>query len=379
MSDRFEDEVRSALRSALGSAPQSGGGDELSGPAVAAGLAEGARARLHRRRRTTSLVLGAAVVVAAVPIGLAAWHHTGSRGDGGPPVDVAVESGPPAWVPDGWRSESWGDAEFAVPGDWTDGAMTTWCLGDAGTDPGWKHGRVSRPNEMVAEISCGEPASSYGVAIADSSAVDPSFKSGSMFQYGKGSVQVYPEGAWIGVVQAGDWWLNIVAPDRSTAQAIIDTAHEITGVDAHGCTSRQDVPKLGEMTGPVASTGDQVSWCTYTASGDLVRSGGLDVAGSARLLDAIDSATKDGAGMAMPDCAAIDPDGTLVLRDGAAYAWIFDTGCSDGGIDRGGEILPLTSQVIDALGWADLAPPTGGGGSVVENPDGSVSSDGQSS
>ena len=360
MSERFEDEVRSALRSGVS--------DELS----AAGLAEGARSRLRRRRRTTMSIVGAAALVAAVPVGLTVLNSNG--GGPGPGPDQSVVESADDVLPGGWHFEVWDGVEIGVPDAWRPGALDQWCVSGLLDEV---HA-VQRPNTMQTLVYCEQPQHGYGVQF------DPQGtpkNPGEVWQYTQGDV--YPHNAWLARLGNDAGEVLVVAPDQDTAQTMANSFRAVDSTDANGCASRVDVPRIGTATGLTAPDSGPIVLCTYsgtTTGNNLIGSDGLSADRAQALLDALATAKDDGAGMAMPDCAAVDPDAVLILRDGAPMGWAFNTHCSDSGVDLGnGEILPPTSAVIQALyGYAPepSGAGSGDGGVVVENPDGSVSNDG---
>jgi hypothetical protein len=352
MSD-FENDLRSALKAGVD--------DDL----TVGGLADGARSKLRARRRTWSGALAAAVVVAAIPVGLSVLGNGAGPGKG--PDQVTVESAQDG-LPDGWHWEAYGNIEFGVPDSWKHGSPNQWCVGGDLTQP-W----VSRPNEAQTLVYCEKPVNGYGAVIG---AVEMP-KTG-IWQY-PASGGAYPDGAWMTVVGSGDLAVTVAAPDRATTQQIADSYRTIASTDANGCATQQDIPRIG--TAPVMTPPDSgpIVLCTYsgTATGaNLAGSQALSADRARALLDAL-AAARTSDGMAMDDCAAIDADGTLILRGGEPLGWSFNTGCSDSGVDvGGGTVLPPIRAVIQAIYGYAPADPTDGGGVVTENPDGSVSNDG---
>jgi hypothetical protein len=354
MSD-FENEVRSALKAGVD--------DDL----TVGGLADGARSKLRARRRTWSGALAAAVVVAAIPVGLSVLGNDGGSGPGFTSENVdTVATG----LPDGWHWESYANIEFGVPDSWQHGSPNQWCVsGDR--DQAW----VSRPNEAQTLVACLDPTNGYGAVIgANGTPKSP----GEVWQYTQGNE--YPHNAWIITVTAGGVDTLIVAPDQSTTQAIADSYRTIDAADGNGCASRQDIPRIGTAPAMTPPDSGPIVLCTYsgTATGaNLAGSQALSADRARALLDAL-AAARTSNGMAMPDCAAIDADGTLILRGGEPLGWSFNTGCSDSGVDvGGGTVLPPIPAVLEAIyGYAPEDPANSGDGVVIENPDGSVSNDG---
>ena len=347
MSEKFEEELRSALRSGVS--------DELS----AAGLAEGARSRLRRRRRTTSAIVGAAVIVAAVPIGLAAIH---AGGTGGGRTPVVVENAGADGLRADWHWEAFRGVEIGVPDSWQPGALDQWCVG-GGLD---RSRSIQRPDTVQTLVYCESPTHGYGVQFgAEGAPKGP----GQVWQYTQGNT--YPHNAWLANLESGPAQVLVVAPDRETAQNMADSFRSTGATDATGCPAQQKVPKLGSAPA-LSPLGDgSMVLCEYSGTdGSLVRAKALGSERSAKLVDALRS---PGEGGAMRDCAAIDPNGRLVLQGGRQVAWAFDTGCSDSGVDLGGgTTLPWTDAI--AANVQIFAPPPAP--PVAGNPDGSVSNDG---
>jgi len=359
MSERFEDEVRSALRSGVS--------DELS----AAGLADGARSRLRRRRRTTMSIVGAAALVAAVPVGITALNTGGSGGSGNGQV---AEPNQVTGLPDGWHWESYANVEFGVPNSWKHGSPNQWCVsGDL--DQAW----VSRPNEAQTLVACLDPTNGYGAVILDVSATD--LKSG-VWQY-PASGHEYPAGAWMTSMVAGDLGVSVAAPDKATAETIADSFRTFgDGTDANGCASHQDIPQFGAATGLSSTDSGAIVLCNYSGwmTGDnLTGSQPLSADRAQALLDALATAKDDGSGVPAAECFVEDPDAIMILRGGEPLGWAFNTMCSESGVDLGGgDTLPMSTKVMQALYGFAPEPPTGSGdgGVVTEDPDGSVSNDG---
>lgn len=198
----FENRVREALEHSAGGAPG------------AVGLAEGARSRLRRRRRTVAGVAATAVVFVAVPVGVAVLDRDEARDPRRDSTDV-VASDLPA-IPDGWRWESWRDVQIAVPGDWTTGAASQWC----GSRP---PGTVDRGEGFSTMMAC-----------------SPSISSSVTFREG---IAKHPLNDVDGIAQrltfSGNT-VDVVAPDQETLDAIVASAHQFTGADSRGCAATFD-------------------------------------------------------------------------------------------------------------------------------------------
>ena len=354
MSD-FENELRSALKAGVD--------DEL----TVGGLADGARSKLRARRRTWSGALAAAVVVAAIPVGLSVLGNDGGSDPQG--IVESVSDPAPTGLPDGWHWESYASIEFGVPDSWTPGSTNQWCV-----NGGLNAAHVSRPNEMQTLVACGPPANGYGAAIQDASAID--FKQGIWKYPADGGA--YPDGAWMTTMVAGDLAVTVASPDQATAQRIADSFRSFDGADANGCAARNDIPRIGTAAVMTPPDSGAIVLCTYAgqATGaNLAGSQALSADRGRALLDAL-AAARTSDGMGMDDCAAIDADGTLILRGGEPLGWSFNTGCSDSGVDvGGGTVLPPIPAVIQAIYGYAPAEPTAGG-DVIQDPDGSVRKDG---
>jgi hypothetical protein len=355
MSDRFEDEVRTALRSGVS--------DELS----VAGLADGARSKLRRRRRAAVSIVGAAALVAAVPVGLAALNTTGGSGNG--TGSIGVESAEQAGLPAGWHWESYANIEFGVPDSWKHGSPNQWCVGGD-----LKQAWVSRPNEAQTLVACLDPTNGYGAVVQDAEGVDS--KKG-VWEY-PATGHEYPEGAWMTTMVSGDLAVSVATPDRATTEQIADSFRTFDLADANGCPPRQDLPQIGTVADLRPPGSGPIVLCRYagTTPGDnLAGSEGLSADRAQALLDALATAKADGSAMPQAECAAVDPDATLILRGGDLLGWAFNTMCSDSGVDVGGDVLPMSAALMEALyGFAPTEPTDGG--VVTEDPDGSVSNDG---
>jgi hypothetical protein len=354
MSD-FENDLRSALRAGVD--------DDL----TVGGLADGARSKLRARRRTWSGALAAAVVVAAIPVGLAVLGNDGGSGTG-----TLVEGGvdPAATgLPDGWHWESYANIEFGVPDSWQHGSPNQWCVsGDR--DQAW----VSRPNEAQTLVACLDPTNGYGAVIG---AVEMP-KTG-IWQYPAGG-GAYPDGAWMTVLVSGDMGVTVAAPDRATTQQIADSYRTVDATDANGCATQQDIPRIGTAPAMTPLDSGPIVLCTYsgTATGaNLAGSQALSADRARALLDALATAKDDGSGVPAAECFVENPDATLILRDGEPMAWAFNILCSETGVDLGGgEVLPMSTKLMQAL-YGYAPEPTGSGdGGVVTDPDTSVSNDG---
>ena len=357
MSDRFEDEIRSALRSGVS--------DELS----ATRLADGARQRWHRRRRNTTAVVGAAFVLAAVPVGLTVMDRGTDGEEPGPEVTTATES--PGGLPADWHWEAWESVELGVPDAWGPGALDQWCVGGGEGAP-----VVQRPDTIQTLVFCDAHQYGYGVLFdAQGTPKEP----GRVWQYTTGTE--FPQGSWIANLGTSHGVIVIVTQDRDTAEKIVGSSRSVGDVDAAGCARQTSVP-LGTALGLLAVGSGRFALCEYSGTdGSLVRSKSLDAARSGQLQDALTS-TADPGDTAMPDCASFDPNGVLVLQEATPVAWVFSTGCSDsrvlladGATKPWSQAIAVGAHILTAPAALDYVgfPPDS---AVTENPDGSVSNDG---
>ncbi len=227
MSD-FESRVRNALGAGAERAP------------AAVGLAEGARSRLRRRRRTTGAVAATAVVLAGVPLGIALLGGGDSAPDGRDDVTAADEL---PTVPGGWRWESWRDVQVAVPGEWTEGAASQYCISPT---PGV--GVVDRGDGISTMVAC-EHAVGPGVVFREGLAKHPLDAEGvaERLTFGENTV-------------------DVIAADQETLDAIVTSAHRFETADSRGCAPAFDADTVMSDEGEyVALPGSGVvSVCEYT-------------------------------------------------------------------------------------------------------------------
>ncbi len=345
----FETLVRESLMDASSGAPR------------AEGLAEAAGRRLarRRRRRTTGAVAAVVLVALAVPL---AMSLSGGGGDGGPPPPIATET-PGVVVPDGWRVETWRDLEVQVPESWQYGALSAWCLG--GPERPGGPGIAERPGGTVPAIGCMPPSNGYGVQFFDPTTDTRNwvYRPGAIWQYQAGDVTVYPEGSWLGYEVQGSGGVLVVAPDRATADQILDSARQVEGLDSNGCAPRDDA-----MVAVSAPGGIFFAVCRYGADGWLQQSERLSSADSARALEALTSAPVATDTKLCSDDRTDSGDVALVLFSGEGrvirVSW---GGCPrDAGIFEGGKHWALTE---DVMFWALSPGFSGGFGQGVPLPD----------
>lgn len=226
-----------------------------------AGLAEGARRR-HRQRRRTTLAAGvaAAAVAVGVPLGVAALHDPAPR----TPVAVDGSSPGPVTLAEGWRVESFRDVTLTVPGDWRYGGGTDWCANEGRVEPGV----VVRPGGAVHDIGC-TPKYGHGVTFGPESQLRWTYPPGSVWQYEPGAEEVYPAGSWLGYEKIGTTDVVVVAPDRETAQRIVDSVVRVRGHDPNGCAPREGDDVAQGVQG-------RLSVCRYSGDHWLEESGTVD-------------------------------------------------------------------------------------------------------
>lgn len=233
---------------------------------AAAGLADGARRRLRRRRTGWGVVAAVAIVAAAVPLG---FSQLGPSSDGGGRTadEPTVTNGlPPGVLETGYRAESWHDVTFEVPVDWGYGGVSAYCIG--GKSFTEARPVITRPDTIIPMILC-SPGSGYGVSIGDGAALDPAYDSGHVWQFQSEGVTeaLYPDGAWLGYWYDMDTVIMVVSPDRATTARVVDSVHKIDGVDPNECPVRQE-----DAEAAINSTSDSFSICRYDEEGTLTAS-----------------------------------------------------------------------------------------------------------
>ena len=344
--------VARSLRYAAGDAP----------PTL--GLAEGARRRLARRRR--SRVGAAALATAAVIVGgtwFAATQHDGQGTLPQPAVHLhgQVDTG----LPNGWRWEYYSSVGIAVPGDWGYGvAFEPWCLREADT-PGY----VGRPGP-IRMIGCAPKE----VATR----VDP------------GGTHVWflmapehPDGAETVNDQTTVWLQGVmvaVQADQPLRDRILATLHTAQ-VDENDCptsdpisadpTLRPDNPvDVSSLTGVTS-----VSACKYgyqetqTASpGNLISSIRLDGTQAAAAVHGIQESAVGGGPDDPGQCMPALGSEIIVLRitsdQGLHEVYLRYSGCQEHGFDDGVHLRTLTHEAIAPFisginSYAELSGPMG--------------------
>jgi hypothetical protein len=307
MSD-FERRVAAALGTASADAPE------------AHGLAEAARDRAGRRRRTALAVAGALVTVVVVtPL---AWNLLGGTDDADRGVDPATGTDP---VPPGWRAESWRDLELHVPDAWGQGNLSSYCAGDAGLD----RPLVERPEGVWPAIAC-TPATAFGARFYDPeiAGVPVDAPEGSLVQMR--SPDDYPDGAWVGWTEVGHAGVLVVGPSEAVARQVLGSATQIQVQDSRGCPP--GVYANTDFSGPDHTTGP-ITVCRYAGTGPGVEPGYWLAESSALSAEESDSvrstiqASPEGQGEFLR-CEA-ESEFYLLVADGGVAAWVYNGACGE--------------------------------------------------
>jgi hypothetical protein len=287
-------------------------------------LAQGARYR-HRRRRAARVGVAAAAVLAvaagvpAVINGLSI-HSTSGQPSGRPSGPVVVS------LPTSWRWESYHDVEFAVPGSWRWGSLDDWCAGGGPMTP-----RVDRPGGASLDILC--PTSGYGVRIGPPPATPPA-------------------GAVVRSITVEGVTVSVVAHSKQEADTIVAFTHKIPGKDFFGCLPRQDVPRLGDMTGsPPTTREDPITLCHYESGVDganLYSSEQLSRAGSKQVWIALDALRRGTGPDSGPSTCINDPEreAVLIKVGSQQVGWVHYSGCSGHGVDVHGTTFTLSEDLL---------------------------------
>jgi hypothetical protein len=275
MSD-FEGRVRQAL------------GTSAEGAPAAVGLVEGARSKLRRRRTVAAVAMTTAVVLGAVPVGIALL---GDSPDGG--SDDVVASTLPT-VPDGWRWESWHDIQLAVPANWDEGSPSQYCIGN---DP--SAGAIDRGDGFSTLVAC-EHSLGPGVVFRLGAAKEP-------------LVDIEGVGERLSL---GGNTVDVIAADQATLDAIVATAHVFDSADSRGCAPLFDADTVMSAGGSFETMADSGSLtvCQYTGTPgddattyDLRSSATLDDSAASVLRDAIAAAPTGSSGSCSSDSDGGEP------------------------------------------------------------------------
>jgi hypothetical protein len=262
-----------------------------------------------------------AIVLAAVPLGMALLGGSDSPEKKN---DVVVSTRPPA--PDGWRWESWRNVQIAVPGDWTAGAASQWCV--ANPEPA---GTIDRGEGVSTLVAC-TPGVSSSVTFRPGIAKHP---------------LIDIKGVGKRLTFDGNT-VDVVAPDQATLDKIVATAEQFASVDSRGCAPAiQDLaePLSGEAAGPLTV-------CRYIGWGnayELAESRDLTEQESADWLAALASAP------AVPESSnACDPgygsEAILVRSADGAVAFLELDGCGGGYVKTADGEKALSNDLAIPLG-----------------------------
>ncbi|MGD9959065.1 hypothetical protein [Nocardioides sp.] len=325
------------------------------------GLAQGARARLARRRRATVLVVGLAVALVAVPIGVLNLSRSPDRQPA--PTTPSPDEVPGAVeVFNGWHTETWRDVEIQVPNTWIHGRLTNGCTSPRPATP-----VVERPGERMPLHSCG-PVNGYGVQFVPVDGFDVGDSPGVVHRYTAGNgIDLYPDGAWVGVITVGGQaGIRVVARSEYVASYLLSSARRVGEVDSNGCEPAADlamtdgVPVLQALLSVSA-----VSVCGYDVVAGpatlepLAWSARLTGDAAQELLDSLKESALH-ANASARRCLR-DPFGpAYLLRFGSERVWIRPVGSCppDGAVVDGAQTRFLTPGILREV--AALAPGAGG-------------------
>jgi hypothetical protein len=292
-------------------------------------------------------VAAAAVVAAAVPLGLTQLAPTSDGGGRVADEPTATSGLPPGVIETGYRAESWHDVTFEVPADWGYGGISAWCSnGDSSVAE--EPPVITRPDTMVPMIMC-TPGNGYGVTIGSPAAVYLVYESGHVWQYDTEGVDeaFYPDDAWLGSWYDQDTLITVVTPDRATTQRVVDSVQKIDGVDPNGCA-----PDLGAAEALVSDGSGSLSICRYDEQDLLTASRRLTGEEARDAEDAIFSGPIQDA--IFDDCPTRQgrPPRTAILNDGAYVATVVaDDPCEPGinGVFMSGAVRVVTDRVREAI------------------------------
>lgn len=339
--DRYAEIFRNALRRRADGAPRG------------QSLAARARARLARRRRRQ--VAGATIASVAVIAGVIGIGQLGGGGpdDGG--RDVAQDPRRQAAEPprDGWRWESYGGIEVAVPDDWGYGVTGhPPCL-----DPVMAQPYVGRPG-VVPSILCPGTLPPLSERMPYLWFDSPEPEGGSDH-----------DGGWTLETRTVDQVkVTVLSDDAELRREILDSARAIDRTDSHGCSVTHPVTdgpgeRPSSVDGGLDTVGDvdSISVCRYALGEDrlvdrpLVSSSRITGTDADDLVDAL-LAAPAGSGPDTPEqCVASvrHGDEVMVLRlHGGAHSQevhVRYSGCVENGTDDGATGRELTGSVLRQL------------------------------
>jgi hypothetical protein len=306
-------------------------------------LAASARTLRATRRKRRLVSLGTAgAVVAAVVVAFALPHGGGSSNPSPAGSNTTDRLDGTSWIPDGFRSESVGDIELAVPKSWPYGDLTQWCIAQYPELP-----MFSRPGGVSTSVGCLGPGG-FGVQFVEPSKVDPD---ATTKLPGGEETRAFPEGAAVRTKVIGNQMVLLVLKDAQLADQVIKSVHQIKAYDANGCAPEEVVPKAGEATTVAATTGP-ISVCRYSGNGtvSLEKSELLTGADADDLRAAIAAAPAGtGPDQGEDECTDIPGEAqpVILLRTTTGpLAWVRYGPCRGKAIDLGSSTKKITADVL---------------------------------
>ncbi|MDH2415404.1 hypothetical protein [Nocardioides sp. CER19] len=268
------------------------GGEADTAPPVVRRVVEQARSGAGRRRRS-ALAIGAAAAAVVLVAGLGAvllGQRSGVEGPAGPsPTPPAVAPS----APGGYRLEFWHGVAVYVP--------ATWGWGSAPTDPGTGATALCGAGQVVqADGSRREQRTLpyVGRPIALSNACDGSWaheRPQAPYVWLGGDVPVGTVdlgGGWVRkTIAVGDVRVSVASADDALRQAILSSAHEVTGA----CSPRLGNPPVAGGTKVADFVPVSMTVCAYGPTGtgldyDLLYEQELSMGPAKYLVAAVDSA-----------------------------------------------------------------------------------------
>lgn len=333
------------LETRLGSALRAKGADAPVAPDLAASARERRRWQIRTRYGTG---LGVAAAVAAGVLIVPGVTGGGEDPDGSGPV-LTTEG--QDWIPAGWRSETVGEVELAVPGDMPYGDMSQWCGAEDPEPLFWRQGGAS------TLMAC-TPTYTFGVTVVPSGD-DQLGPYGDDFD----DPANFPEGAVVEQKVLGDHRVIAVFESEQVAEDVIATAHLNRGVDANGCPTTEPIAELG-LAATVGAEGGPISVCRYSGEdrANLLQSERLSAADSDAARAAIASAPAgtgpdDSEDQCFQAPGESETEAVLFRTETGAYAWVHYDLCRGHAVDLGSSTKKLTPEVMR---WA-LSPGWSGG------------------
>lgn len=301
------------------------------------GLVAGARSRLRRRRTTRAALVGAGAVAVAVAIPLVV---TGGASVDAPVAGPDVEGVEIIEIPTSWRFESYRDVEFAVPGEWVGGSLSTWCSGNE--TPEAAVPTVERPGMISIAIAC--QSDGYGVRVG-------------------GEVTNPPAGATVTETSVNGTLVTVVAPDPETARTVTGSVREIQDEDYYGCQSTREVPALGAMPAVgETETNESISLCRYEIGlegPNLMSAEAITGEDNDRFRQALQDAEPGTGPDADPDeCSTqiLPPTEAVLIRSVSQdVGWVHYSGCDGHGLDLGGTTYRLDAEIMYGVLAQDFA------------------------